>query len=152
MGRHSRYRLDHMAERPAVSVGDGASVLPVQPGERHPGDGCALPVPDDRRGCRLSYGGLSQSKGGARHGDDRIRVVGTRGVLEVRGPELTLINPDAQGIQQIDSPGDGELFAGFLDQIQGKGRCRLSAEDSFYATQAAIRAQMAADSGEKVVF
>lgn len=87
-----------------------------------------------------------------RHGDDRIRVVGTRGVLEVKGPELTLINPDAQGIQQISCPEDGELFAGFLDQIEGKGQCRLSAEDSFYATQAAIRAQMAADSGERIVF
>lgn len=86
------------------------------------------------------------------HGDDRIRVVGTRGVLEVKGSELTLINAQAQGVQRIACLPCGQIFAGFLDQIEGKSCCRVTAESSFYATEAAIRAQMAADRGEKVVF
>lgn len=86
------------------------------------------------------------------HGDDRIRVVGTNGVLEVKGNSLTLINGDAEGIQQISCPPTTEMFPDFLDQIHGTGRCRVSAEDAFTSTEASIRAQMAADSGSKVTF
>ncbi len=88
-----------------------------------------------------------------RWGDDRIRVVGTKGVLEVKGPDyLTLINGDAEGIQQLDCPAEQQMFPDFLDEIQGKGQCRVTAEASFIATEAAIRAQMAADTHTTVYF
>ena len=82
-------------------------------------------------------------------GDDRIRVVGTKGVLDVRSDSLTLINGDAQGIQYPEfEPGDDWMFPDFLGQCLGDGRtCRVTAEDSFAATEAALRAQESADRG-----
>lgn len=86
------------------------------------------------------------------HGDDRIRVVGTKGVLEVKGDSLTLINDAAEGIQTIEVPPTTEMFPDFLDQIQGTGVCRVSAEDAFNSTEASLRAQLAADTGSTVLF
>jgi predicted dehydrogenase len=86
------------------------------------------------------------------HGDDRIRIVGTDGVIEVINDTLRLTNRDAAGWQQIACQPDQELFSGFLDQIEGKGICRVSAADSFTATEAAIRAQMSADSAQTISF
>lgn len=86
-------------------------------------------------------------------GEDRIRVVGTSGVVECRPKQLMLLNEDAEGFQELDFPEDTEMFNDFLDQIDGKDNvCRVTAEDAFYSTEASIRAQMAADSGEIVLF
>lgn len=84
------------------------------------------------------------------HGDDRIRVVGTKGVLEVRDEGVILTNSD--GVQRPKPLPGGDLFADFLRQAEGKGQCRISAEDAFAATRAALLAQEAADSGEIVRF
>lgn len=88
--------------------------------------------------------------GALSHGDDRIRVVGTEGVLEVRDNALTLIN--SVGIQYPENLPEEEIFTDFLRQAAGKGRCRISAEETFATTRAALLAQQAADSGEKLFF
>ena len=80
------------------------------------------------------------------HGDDRIRVVGTEGVIEVRENRIFLIN--GEGIQQPANLSGGDMFADFLDQIQGKAEGRMCAEEIFAVSRAAIMAQMAADTGE----
>jgi len=87
-----------------------------------------------------------------RHGDDRIRVVGSEGVLEIRDQELTLINADAPGIQKPECPPDVDIFADFLNVIEGCGSGLLTAQDGFRATEAALRAQMAADCGKTILF
>lgn len=84
------------------------------------------------------------------HGDDRIRVAGTKGVLEVRGGRVILTN--SAGITYPEHLSGGDLFGDFLRQIKGEGRCRISAEDVFAATRAALLAQSAADSGKIVYF
>lgn len=78
-----------------------------------------------------------------RHGDDRIRVVGTEGVLEVRDNGIILINGD--GVQRPENLPDGDIFGDFLEQCRGKGKCLLSGEETFAAARAAILAQNAAD-------
>ncbi len=84
------------------------------------------------------------------HGDDRIRVVGTDGVLEVRDNGVTLLN--SRGVQHPQNLPDGDFFADFLAQAAGKGKCRISAEETFAATRTALLAQRAADSGETICF
>lgn len=84
------------------------------------------------------------------HGDDRLRVVGTEGVLEVRDNAVTLVN--SAGIQHPENLSGEEIFTDFLRQAVGKGQCRISEEETFAATRAALLAQQAADSGEKVFF
>ncbi len=84
-------------------------------------------------------------------GDDRIRVVGTRGVIDVRSDSLTLINDEAEGIQYPEIGPDEPMFPDFLGQCLGTGeKCRVTAEDAFNMTEAALRAQEAADLGTKV--
>lgn len=84
------------------------------------------------------------------HGDDRIRVVGTEGVVEVRYNGVTLL--DRNGVQHPQNLPEGDFFSDFLAQAAGKGRCRVSAEETFASTRAALLAQRAADSGEMVCF
>ena len=86
------------------------------------------------------------------HGDDRIRVVGTKGVLEVMRNTLTLINPEGEGVRTIDCPADEYPFSSFLDQIQGQGKCRISFDDVYKTTEAALKTQQSADTNTAVHF
>ncbi len=81
------------------------------------------------------------------HDDDRIRVVGTDGILEViRGAgdhEVRLINKDFNGIvEQQETP---FIFEDFVRTIQGKGANLMSINDSFRNAYVAICAQKSAD-------
>ncbi|UUZ95208.1 Gfo/Idh/MocA family oxidoreductase [Paenibacillus sp. P25] len=86
------------------------------------------------------------------HGDDRIRIAGTAGVLEVRDQQVLLINARQTGVQESPLVPKRELFADFVRQINGEGRCLVSAEDSFYVTEACLRALMSADEKRVVHF
>ena len=71
------------------------------------------------------------------HDDDRIRVVGDEGVLEVREKTIFLINGEgAQTLTPIEAP---ELLEEFL---AGGG---IGAEEIFYLTRVALLAREAAD-------
>lgn len=75
------------------------------------------------------------------HGDDRIRCVGTRGVIEVRDQGYTLINENGTVTESpTDSP---ELLSLFLD-----GECELTPEEIFYVTRVALLARDSADTGK----
>lgn len=85
-----------------------------------------------------------------RHGDDRIRVVGTEGVLEVRDGAVTVIN--SQGVQTPENMPKEDFFEDFLRQVKGEGVCRISAEEVFAATRGALLAQTSADRKEILYF
>ena len=72
------------------------------------------------------------------HDDDRIRCVGTEGVLEVRDGAITLINGD--GVQTVTPEPAPELLASFLD-----GEPIITSEEIFYLTRIALLAREAAD-------
>ena len=75
------------------------------------------------------------------HGDDRIRCVGTAGVLEVRGGEILLINGEGEQIlRPTEAP---ELLEEFLD-----GGESVPPEEIFYLTRVAILARDAATRNE----
>jgi len=75
------------------------------------------------------------------HGDDRIRCVGTRGVLEVRGGEILLINGEGEQIlRPTEAP---ELLEEFLD-----GGETIAPEEIFTLTRVAIVARDAANRHE----
>ncbi|MGI6279067.1 MAG: Gfo/Idh/MocA family protein [Acutalibacteraceae bacterium] len=77
------------------------------------------------------------------HGDDRIRCVGTQGVLEVIGATVTLINKDGlKDWRPVDSPNLTEEFI--------SGRDCISPDEIFRITAAALAAQESADSGKVV--
>ncbi len=86
------------------------------------------------------------------HGDDRIRVVGTSGIIEVRDEKLFLINNKAAGIQEIEPEGNQGIFLDFLKQVKGEGKCLVSAGDSFYITEVCLRARQSADENRIITF
>lgn len=81
------------------------------------------------------------------HGDDRLRVVGTRGVCEVLRDEVTLIDRDGERVCPLETP--PHLFAAFIQALDGEPAL-LSTEESLAATRVAMAAKRAALSGVPV--
>ena len=80
------------------------------------------------------------------HGDDRVRVAGTSGVIEVIAGEITLIN--AEGEQKITpQPVNGAIFSDFA-----LGKSRISTEETLTLTEACLLARESADSGQTKYF
>ena len=72
------------------------------------------------------------------HDDDRIRCVGTEGILEVRDGMIHLMNRD--GVRTIAPDPAPELFTCFLE-----GNDLLSPDELFYLTRVALLARESAD-------
>ena len=62
------------------------------------------------------------------HGDDRLRIVGTRGILEVRNGKVFLINDEIDGIREVPLLSEQNIFLDFLKQVRRTrelpGQCR----------------------------
>jgi len=90
--------------------------------------------------------------GAATHGDDRLRLAGETGVIEVRGEEsLEWIDP--RGVRQVamERPERGP-FADFALAVRDPGhQCRITTEDALRATEIALKARKAADTHQRVL-
>lgn len=71
------------------------------------------------------------------HGDDRVRCVGTEGVLEVCGGKISLMNQD--GVYEFCPDTAPELLTAFLD-----GADHPTVEEIFHITQVALAAKESA--------
>lgn len=85
------------------------------------------------------------------HGDDRVRIAGTKGVLEVRGGQVILT--DADGEKVIDPPeADRDVFSDFVLELT-EGRPALVDDDqTFQLAEAILLARDSADRGETLTF
>lgn len=79
------------------------------------------------------------------HGDDRLRVVGTDGVIEVRDGSAWLVNADHDGTEPLELGDGGNPFADFVASIRSSTTPRVTAADAFRATETALRARNTAD-------
>jgi len=82
------------------------------------------------------------------HGDDRIRVVGLEGVVEVRKTDETFceLTTNEQPPRQLPLPDSKtNLFIDFVTELRGGKPHLLSPEDPFRATEVAIKARQSAD-------
>lgn len=86
------------------------------------------------------------------HDDDRIRVVGTKGVIEVRGKKVYLINQVNDGAQEVELLDTAGIFTDFLKVIEENGQPLVTIEDSFYVTEACLRAKLSAETSKIVYF
>ena len=86
------------------------------------------------------------------HGDDRIRVVGATGILEVVNGEVIII--DCNGKRKIETLRKPELpiFSSFIASIKGGDACLTDAKETFALCRACLKAQQAADEGGIVEF
>jgi len=79
------------------------------------------------------------------HGDDRLRVAGEKGVIEVMNDKAVLITEN-QEPTEIPMEDEVSMFGDFLNQIKTGSPCRIPAEDVFDVTRLCIKSQEAADS------
>ncbi|MGM9536914.1 MAG: Gfo/Idh/MocA family protein [Candidatus Onthomonas sp.] len=81
------------------------------------------------------------------HGDDRIRVAGTAGVLEVREEQVWLINETHDGSRPEPLRETPLIFEDFIHTIEGRGLGLLNTEESFADSRLALLARESADTG-----
>ena len=70
------------------------------------------------------------------HGDDRIRVVGDKGILEVKDERLYLFKDgEEQELELSDAP---DIFLDFIENLDDKGKRLADDEAAFLSTEAVI--------------
>jgi predicted dehydrogenase len=80
------------------------------------------------------------------HGDDRLRLAGTEGILETRGDQPRLMLVTSKKKPELIDPGStSKLFVEFVEAIRADRPYRIPAEDCFYATEVVLKARDAAD-------
>ncbi len=90
---------------------------------------------------------VMRPKAAPTHDDDRLRLVGSKGILEVRGRRVYVIDEDGEReLSLVQS--ETALFEEMALELMGKGKCRVSAEDAFSATRTALVARGSEDSGK----
>ncbi|MGQ9663537.1 MAG: Gfo/Idh/MocA family protein [Kiritimatiellia bacterium] len=101
-------------------------------------------------GAGTVIGDYLRPEGAATHGDDRIRVVGTRGIVEVLLDKVTLI--DAAGERELpQEPTRDNIFLNFVRHLAHGTPHILGPNDAFRSTEIALKARESADRGGIVI-
>ncbi len=88
--------------------------------------------------------------GAPSHGDDRIRVAGTDGVIEVVDGQITLIGAD--GAEILRPHRDRWIFEDFVNQVEGRGPALIGPADTVAVAEACLLARQSADEGRVISF
>lgn len=86
------------------------------------------------------------------HDDDRIRIVGTKGVVEVMHGNVFMLNESVNGSIEVPLQESPVTFYDFIKEVRGDGNCLVSADDAFYVTKACLLARQAADENRIIEF
>jgi predicted dehydrogenase len=92
---------------------------------------------------------VMRPKAAPTHDDDRLRLVGSKGILEVRGGQVYVIDENGERELPLVET-ETELFEEMILEMQGRGACRVSAEDAFFATRTALLARESEDTGKMI--
>ena len=82
------------------------------------------------------------------HGDDRIRIVGTHGIVEVRNSEAFVI--DGSSERKLPNTKEVHIFDEFIKAVRGEKNELPKAEDAFYVTEVCLKARLSAEKGEMI--
>jgi predicted dehydrogenase len=85
------------------------------------------------------------------HGDERLRIVGTKGLIEASLVEsrVTLTTADKEP-QALPAPALPDFCTRFVWSLRGEGPPLLSLREAFRITEIALKAQQAADTGQTI--
>lgn len=81
--------------------------------------------------------------GAPTHGDDRLRIVGSAGILEARQGKLWLTNED--GLQEQPLEAEQNIFEDFINRLIGRCSICPTADESLAACALALRLRDMAD-------
>ncbi len=85
------------------------------------------------------------------HGDDRLRIAGKEGVLEVRENEGRVTVMSSRGkLGELPLPSAIDFFASFIAELRGQGSHLVSNQEAISITRVCLKARDAADRGEWV--
>jgi len=129
----------------AVAAYEGNKAHPQSPGcEDHAGLLLRL-ANGGTATCHLDF---LRPESASTHGDDRLRIAGSEGVLEVWGNEkrVTLIGLRGES-GDLALPPAIDFFAGFIAQVRGEGQPVISNAEAFDITRICLKARDAADTG-----
>lgn len=86
------------------------------------------------------------------HGDDWIRVVGSKGIIEARPEWLSLIDATHDGTTAHPVACDRTPFADFIADIAGQKPALIDARDTLDLTEACLLARQSADEVKLIAF
>ena len=85
------------------------------------------------------------------HGDDRLLISGTRGVIEYQeGRDVTLITGSRSVAALRDLPPPKHLFVDFLDALYNGRKHLLTPDEIYRVTEIVLKSREAADSGRVI--
>ena len=84
------------------------------------------------------------------HGDDRLRIAGTEGIIETRdaASAVELMTPDA--VEMLPLEPERNIFADWAAALAGEAAPPVTTAESFRITEVALKARDAQDSGQFV--
>jgi predicted dehydrogenase len=98
----------------------------------------------------ITFDYLRPSQAGS-HGDDRLRVAGTEGILEVRPAEdLCEATTSKQACLELRHDENINLFTDFVKELRGQGQHLIGPDEPFRVTEVALKAREAADTGKTI--
>lgn len=84
------------------------------------------------------------------HGDDRLRIVGTKGIIEVNAGDETISLVTDEKQETIPFGETENLFVEFAKFLRGGPSPCISADDCFYITEVTLRSRESADNKKLV--
>jgi len=100
-------------------------------------------------GTAISHQDYLRPASAPTHGDDRLRVAGTEGVLEVIENDGKVILYSGKGQSgQLTLPPPIDVLDDFLESLRGKKEPLIPAQEAFSITRICLKAQEAADAGK----
>lgn len=101
---------------------------------------------------RLDNGGTASARldycrppGAPTHGDDRLRIAGSKGVVEAREGKAVLV--DADGVRELARPGRTPFLRNFIEAIGGREELLVPTQDALRMTEIVLHARESARRG-----
>jgi predicted dehydrogenase len=140
------HAIDFILHTTGLSVSHAAA---LQSNKAHPD----YPGTEDNAGIllKLSNGGTAvvtldylRPESAASHGDDRLRVIGSKGVVEMRGDMVELIAQDAAP-RELPLLPRGSIFKDFVAYLRGQSAPAIQPAEAIAVTRICLLARQAAD-------
>lgn len=111
-------------------------------------DNCTMTLELSNGGHATVSVDLCRPESASTHGDDWIRVVGTRGVLEARGSDRTCtVLVDGEEPVAVEIPERAQVFRDFFRAVAGDASIHIPQEESFMLTTVCLCGQASAEQG-----